>query len=74
MAQVKFICWTDGDSSVGIGGENAEVTIGVDDSSPIDFKEEIATIKVELETCFGHIWGETPHVMTEDEIAASDPS
>lgn len=48
---MKFIVWSNGDPSVGIPGQQAEVSMDVDD-------EHISFVKGRLVECFRDLWDE----------------
>lgn len=66
---IKFIIWTNGDRSVGLNGDRAEVTIDTDEEpGSVDYNEHLANVREELVECFSNIWGEKPHIATEQEL------
>ncbi|OFC48747.1 hypothetical protein BAE30_13345 [Acidithiobacillus caldus] len=64
-----FHVWSDGDPSVGIPGNNAEVNIAsVEDLDPVDRKEYIDTIKKCPSTAFSQIWDESVHIASDEDV------
>lgn len=60
---MEIFIWTNGDSSVGLTGDNAKVTIeGEYDVSDREF------IRSELKNLFGELWASKTHVAFKEEI------
>ena len=57
----KFNVWCEGDSSVGLAGARATVTM--------DCEADIDDIKECLKECFENIWNDDVKVMTDEDIA-----
>ncbi|WP_319583907.1 hypothetical protein [uncultured Pseudodesulfovibrio sp.] len=73
--EVKTIfVWTDGDSSVGIGGESAEINADGDWLFATDEWEdgELETLRETIRESFAMMWDEHPHVMFDFENVEPD--
>lgn len=67
---IKLLVWTDGDMSVGLSGEQAELNLPVDgffdDTDRLEF---IHNAKEIFARAFSELWECGAHIATEDEIA-----
>lgn len=63
--RTKFTLWCNGDPSVGIPGDQAEVLVWVDPNDP----EHLPFVKETLVEAFRQLWDEDVYVITEAERA-----
>lgn len=63
MKMVTYVVWHDGDRSVGIPGDSANVQM----LDPTDAEEDKARREL-FKECFEKLWDFRVHVMTLDEI------
>lgn len=71
MKVKKIFVFTDGDPSVGIGGQSATITADGDCLLDTDDFDEVnrEAIKNSLEEAFSDMWDEKAHVLFGNELA-----
>jgi hypothetical protein len=66
--RTTFVIWSNGDPSVGIPGQHAEVLVWVD---PQD-SEHLEFVRSHLSETFKQLWDERVYCMTAQEYAKSE--
>lgn len=68
---IKLLIWTDGDTSVGLSGERAELNLPIDGFfDETDSLEFVRDAKEIFARAFSELWGDRARVATADELAA----
>lgn len=64
----------DGDTSVGIDGDEATLEINTDGWSEEDAKTFIDDVKESMKETFTELWGFRAYALTEDELKIEEPN